>query len=168
MAAAIPHGGSGTLAALNFLEENTMSDWKSNLITDSKGILDVIRNTRTIAVLGIKPESHDGQPAFYVAAHMASAGYEVIPVPVYFPDVKEILGKPVFRKIVEIGRPVDMVNVFRRPNDINQHIDDILAAKPKSVWFQLGIRNDEAARKFAEAGIKVVQDRCLMVEHRHV
>jgi len=57
-----------------------------------------------------------------------------------------------------------MVNVFRRPGDIPQHVDDILAAKPKSVWFQLGIRNDEAARKFAEAGIKVVQDRCLMVE----
>ncbi|HEX6176869.1 MAG TPA: CoA-binding protein [Thermoanaerobaculia bacterium] len=145
-----------------------MAEWQSNLITDSKGILDVIRNTKTIAVLGIKPESHDGQPAFYVPAHMASAGYEVIPVPVYFPDVKEILGKPVFRKVAEIGRPIDMVNVFRRPNDINQHIDDIIAAKPKSVWFQLGIRNDEAARKFAEAGIKVVQDRCLMVEERRL
>ena len=141
-----------------------MADWKSNLITDSKGILDVVRQTRTIAVLGIKPESHAGQPAYYVAAHMDAAGYEVIPVPVYFPDAKEILGKPVFRTVAGIGRPVDMVNVFRRPNDINQHIDDILAAKPKSVWFQLGIRNDEAARRFAEAGIKVVQDRCLMVE----
>ena len=84
---------------------------------------------------------------------------------VYFPDAKEILGRPVFRTVASIGRPVDMVNVFRRPHDINQHIDDILAAKPKSVWFQLGIRNDEAARRFAEAGIKVVQDRCLMVEH---
>ena len=76
-----------------------MAEWQSNLITDSKGILDVIRNTKTIAVLGIKPESHDGQPAFYVPAHMASAGYEVIPVPVYFPDVKEILGKPVFLQL---------------------------------------------------------------------
>ena len=57
-----------------------------------------------------------------------------------------------------------MVNVFRRPNDIPPHVDDIIAAKPKSVWFQLGIRNDEAARRLAEAGIKVVQDRCLMVE----
>ena len=145
-----------------------MSDWQSNLITDSKGILDVIRNTKTIAVLGIKPESHDGQPAFYVAAHMANAGYDIIPVPVYFPDVTEILGKQVFRKVAEVGRPIDMVNVFRRPHDINQHIDDILAARPKSVWFQLGIRNDEAARKFAEAGIKVVQDRCLMVEERRL
>ena len=145
-----------------------MADWQSNLISDSKGILDVLRATKSIAVLGIKPESHADQPAHYVPAHMQAAGYEVIPVPVYFPEATEILGKPVFRTVAAIGRPVDMVNVFRRPNDINQHIDDILAAKPKSVWFQLGIRNDEAAQKLAEAGIKVVQDRCLMVEEgRH-
>ncbi|HET7707254.1 MAG TPA: CoA-binding protein [Thermoanaerobaculia bacterium] len=141
-----------------------MTDWQSNIINDSKGILAVLRETRTIAVLGIKPETHSGQPAYYVPAHMAAAGYEIIPVPVYFPDVTEILGRKVFRKISEIGRPVDMVNVFRRPGDIPPHVDDIIAAKPKSVWFQLGIRNDEAARKLAEAGIKVIQDRCLMVE----
>jgi predicted CoA-binding protein len=140
------------------------ADWKSNLINDTKGILQLIKDTKTIAVLGIKPESHGDQPSHYVPAHMAAAGYEIIPVPVYFPDIKQILGRPVFRKISEIGRPVDMVNVFRRPNDIPPHVDDIIAAKPKSVWFQLGIRNDEAARRLAEAGIKVVQDRCLMVE----
>ncbi|HEX7418999.1 MAG TPA: CoA-binding protein [Thermoanaerobaculia bacterium] len=141
-----------------------MTEWKTNLITDSKGILDVIRDTKTIAVLGIKPESHADQAAHYVPAHMAAAGYEVVPVPVYYPDVTEILGKRVFRKLTDIKSPIDMVNVFRRPNDIPPHVDDIIAAKPKSVWFQLGIRNDEAAQALAEAGIKVVQDRCLMVE----
>jgi predicted CoA-binding protein len=141
-----------------------MTDWKTNLITDSKGILDVIRDTKTIAVLGIKPETHADQAAFYVPAHMAAAGYEVVPVPVYYPDVTEILGKHVFRKLTDIKSPIDMVNVFRRPNDIPPHVDDIIAAKPKSVWFQLGIRNDAAAQALAEAGIKVVQDRCLMVE----
>ncbi|HEX8154856.1 MAG TPA: CoA-binding protein [Thermoanaerobaculia bacterium] len=145
-----------------------MSDWKANLITDPNAIRDLIASTKTIAVLGIKPETHSEQAGFYVPAHMAAAGYEVIPVPVYYPDVTEILGKPVFRKLTEIGRPIDMVNVFRRPKDIDQHVDDILAAKPKSVWFQLGIRNDEAAQRFAEAGIKVVQDRCLMVEEGRV
>lgn len=95
---------------------------------------------------------------------MDRAGYEIIPVPTYFPDVTEIMGKRVYRTLAEIGRPIDMVNVFRRPGDIPPHVDDILAAKPKYVWFQLGIRNDEAAQKLAEAGIKVVQDRCLMVE----
>lgn len=141
-----------------------MTDWKQNLITDPAGIATMLRGTKTIAVLGIKPESHAGQAAHYVPAHMAAAGFEIIPVPVYYPDVTEILGQPVFRTLAAVGRPIDMVNVFRRPSDIPPHVDDILAAKPKYVWFQLGIRNDEAAQKLAEAGIQVVQDRCLMVE----
>ena len=141
-----------------------MTDWKTNLINDGEGIRRILSETKTIAVLGIKPESHGDQAAHYVPAHMAAAGYDVIPVPVYYPEVTEILGKKVVRKLADIGRPVDMVNVFRRPSDIPPHVDDILAAKPKFVWFQLGIRNDEAAQKLAEAGIKVVQDRCLMVE----
>ncbi|PYQ60730.1 MAG: CoA-binding protein [Acidobacteria bacterium] len=141
-------------------------DWKTNVIEDTKTMRDIIRQTKTIAVLGIKPESHADQPAHYVPAHMAAAGYEIIPVPVYYPDVTEILGKKVYRKLRDVGRPIDMVNVFRRSKDIPPHIDDIIAAKPNSVWFQLGIRNDEAARRLAEAGIKVIQDRCLMVEER--
>jgi predicted CoA-binding protein len=141
-----------------------MADWQANLITDADGIGQVIRDTKVIAVLGIKPESHADQAAHYVPAHMAAAGFDVVPVPVYYPEVAEILGKPVVRKLADIGRPIDMVNVFRRPADIPQHVDEILAAKPKSVWFQLGIRNDEAAEKLARAGIKVVQDHCLMVE----
>ena len=141
-----------------------MTNWQTNLVTDAAGIAQMLRDTKTIAVLGIKPETHSDQAAHYVPAHMAAAGYEIIPVPVYYPDVTEILGKKVFRKLNEIGRPVDMINVFRRPSDIPPHVDEILAAKPKFVWFQLGIRNDEAAQKLAEAGIKVVQDRCLMVE----
>lgn len=148
----------------DLLSSPPMTDWKSNLIHDAAGIEQVLRDTKTIAVLGIKPESHGDQAAYYVPAHMAAAGYQVIPVPVYFPEVTEILGKKVFRKLADIDGPVDMVNVFRRPNDIPQHVDDMLAKKPKYVWFQLGIRNDEAAQKLAEAGIKVVQDRCLMVE----
>ena len=141
-----------------------MADWKTNLITDARGIVEMLRDTRTIAVLGIKPETHGDQPAHYVPAHMDRAGYDIIPVPVYYPDVTEILGKPVFRSLAAVGRPIDMVNVFRRPNDIPPHTDDILAAKPKYVWLQLGIRHDAVAQRLAEAGIKVVQDRCLMVE----
>ena len=141
-----------------------MSDWKQNLLEDSSKILELIRQTRSIAVLGIKPETHADQAAHYVPAFMARAGFEIIPVPVYYPEVREILGKPVFRNLGQIGRPIDMVNVFRRPKDIDQHIDEILNAKPRSVWMQLGIRNEAAAQHFAEAGIQVVQDRCLMVE----
>jgi uncharacterized protein len=150
------------------LSSRPMNNWKENLIEQTAAIQDLLRHTKTIAVLGIKPESHADQAAHYVPAHMAAAGYEVIPIPVYYPEVTEILGKRVFRKLTEIGRPIDMVNVFRRPADIPQHVDDILTAKPKIVWFQLGIRNDEAAQRLAEAGIKVVQDRCLMVEERQM
>src|SRR5437660_2151877 len=141
-----------------------MTNWRTNLVNDADGIREMLQATKSIAVLGIKPESHADQAAHYVPAHMAAAGYDVIPVPVYYPDVTEILGKKVVRKLADIEGPVDMVNVFRRPNDIPQHVDDIVAKKPKYVWFQLGIRNDEAAQQLAEAGIKVVQDRCLMVE----
>ena len=141
-----------------------MDDWKTNIIEDSRGVLDILRDTKTIAVLGIKPESHGAQPAHYVPAHMSRTGYDLIPVPVYYPEVTEIHGNPVHRTLASIGWPVDMVNVFRRPQDIPPHVEDILAAKPRYVWFQLGIRNEEAAQKLAQAGIKVVQDRCLMVE----
>lgn len=127
---------------------------------------DLLAETARIAVLGIKPESHSAQPAFYVPKYMADAGCEIVPVPVYYPDVTEILGQPVYRSLTAIPGEIDMVNVFRRPDDIGKHTIDILEKKPHSVWFQLGIRNDDAAEKFARAGIKVVQDLCLMVEHR--
>ena len=140
----------------------------ANILTTADQIADLIRETKTIAVLGIKPESHAGQPAFYVSKYMQNAGYTIIPVPVYYPDVTEILGERVYRKLTDIPAEVDMVNVFRRPQDITQHVDDIIAKRPKSVWFQLGIVNDAAADKIAAAGIKVVQDKCLMVEHRYL
>jgi predicted CoA-binding protein len=138
----------------------------NNLIEDEAGIRAVVQASKRVAVLGIKTEQQDGQPAFYVAQYLESAGVEVVPVPVYYPDVTHILGKPVFRRLVDIPGDIDLVDVFRRPQDIDQHVDDILAKKPKAVWFQSGIRNDAAAEKLARAGIKVVQDRCLMVDHR--
>ncbi len=141
-------------------------DWRSNILTTDDQVRALLNGTRRIAVLGIKPESHATQPAFYVSKYMADAGYDIIPVPVYYPEVMEILGKSVYRSLTDIPGDIDMVNVFRRPDDIRKHSVEILAKKPASVWFQLGIRNDEAAETFARAGIKVVQDLCLMVEHR--
>ncbi|OLE52926.1 MAG: CoA-binding protein [Acidobacteria bacterium 13_1_20CM_3_53_8] len=140
--------------------------WKENIIDDDKGLRDLLAGTKRIAVLGIKTEEQSYQPAFYVPRYMASAGFEIIPVPVYFPEVTEILGQKVYRKLMDVPGEIDLVNVFRRSHDINKHIEDILAKKPKAVWFQSGIRNDAAAEKFARDGIQVVQDRCLMVEHR--
>jgi predicted CoA-binding protein len=137
-----------------------------NILRTDNEIRELLKATKTIAVLGIKPESHASQPAFYVPKYMADAGYEIIPVPVYYPGVTEILGKKVYRDLSDVPGEIDLVNVFRRSEDIPKHTLEILAKKPKAVWFQLGIRNDEVAEKLADAGIKVVQDLCLMVEHR--
>jgi uncharacterized protein len=141
-------------------------DWKENLVESAAQIRELIVQTRRIAVLGIKTEAQAGQPSVYVPQYLLRAGFEIIPVPVYYPEVTEILGAPVYRRLVDIPVDVDLVDVFRRPQDIDEHVDDILAKKPKGVWFQSGIRNDRAAERFARAGIQVVQDRCLMVEHR--
>lgn len=143
-----------------------MSDWRDNLISSPDDVARIVRENKRIAVLGIKTEAQRDQPAFYVPEYMARAGYDIVPVPVYFPDVTEILGRPVYRTVSAVPAPVEMVNVFRRPRDIPPHVEDILAARPRVVWLQLGIRHDEAAETLAKSGIQVVQDRCLLVEHR--
>ena len=141
-------------------------DWRSNLIENTSGVKELLAATKRVAVLGIRSEQHASRPAFYVPQYLASAGLDVIPVPVYDLHVAEILGRKVYHKLADIPGEVDLVDVFRRSEDIPPHLDDILAKMPKSVWFQSGIRNDEAAERLARAGIKVVQDRCLMVDHR--
>ena len=139
-------------------------DWQKNILESDAEIRELLENTKTIAVVGIKMESY--QPAFYVPQYMKTVGYKIVPVPVYYPDATEILGEKVYRNLVNIPQEIDLVNVFRRPNDVAKHAEDILAKKPKAVWLQSGIRNDEVAETLAKAGIKVVQDACLMVEHR--
>ena len=141
-------------------------NWQHNYITQTERIRELLVDTKTIAVLGIKTEAQAGQPAFYVPQYMHNAGFKIIPVPIYYPEVTQILGQKVYRKLAEIPVEVDMVNVFRRPQDIPPHLEDILAKKPKSVWMQLGISHDAVAEELAQAGIRVVQDRCLMVDHR--
>jgi predicted CoA-binding protein len=136
-----------------------MDGWRDNLVDSAEGIEAILRECRRIAVLGIKTEAQRNRPAFYVPEYMARAGYDIVPVPVYFPEATAIMGRPVYRKLADVPQPVDMVNVFRRSHDIPQHVPDILAAHPKVVWIQTGIRNDAVAEALARAGIKVVQDR---------
>lgn len=143
-------------------------NWKENLIQSPADIRELILQSRRIAVLGIKTEAQADQPAFYVPKYLAAAGFELIPVPVYYPEVTAILHQPVYRRLMEIPGNIDLLDVFRRSQDISGHLEDILAKGPTAVWFQSGIRNDMAAETLAKAGIKVVQDRCLMVEHRLV
>ena len=138
------------------------------ILHSSKDVQGVLRDAKRVAVLGIKPESQRSAPAFYVPNYLARVGYDVVPVPVYYPDVTEILGKPVYRTLAEIPGEIDLVVVFRKSSDIPPHVDDIIAKKPKAVWFQAGIRHDDSAQRMADAGIDVVQDRCTMVEHRGI
>lgn len=141
-------------------------NWRENILTTRAEIRDLLNATRTIAVLGIKTEAQAGQPAFYVPRYLQTAGFQIIPVPVYYPEATRILGQQVYRRLVDIPVDIDLVNVFRRSPEVPPHVEDILAKMPKAVWLQSGIRNDAAAEILATAGIKVVQDRCLMVDHR--
>jgi uncharacterized protein len=146
----------------------TMADWKENLLERDDRIRALLATVKRVAVLGIKTEEQADQAAFYVPQFLQQSGVEVIPVPVYYPDVKTILGRPVVRKVADVPGPVDLVDVFRRPSDVAKHVDELVAAKPRAVWLQKGIRNDAAAEALAKAGIQVVQDRCLMVEWRRL
>ena len=121
-----------------------------------------------MAVLGIKTEEQSDQPAFYVPQYLKGAGVQVVPVPVYYPDVTEILGEKVVRKVADAPGEIDIVDVFRRSGDVAGHLPDLLAKKPRAVWLQSGIRDDRTAEALARAGILVVQDRCLMVDYRAV
>jgi uncharacterized protein len=136
------------------------------IIEHEADIAALVRSLRRVAVLGIKTEAQSNQPAFYVPAHLAAAGIEVVPVPVYYPAVTHILGHPVFRALADVPGELDLVDVFRRPQDLAAHLPDLLAKRPRAVWLQQGIREDAFAQRLADAGIDVVQDRCLMVDHR--
>lgn len=143
-------------------------EWKNNLITSDAGIRELLAQTQRVAVLGMRPERYPHKPAFYVPAALAEMGLEIVPVPVYDRDVRTVLGQPVYDSLAAIPGPIDVVNVFRRSEDIPAHLDDMLACKPRAAWFQVGIRNGQVAEALARAGIKVVQDRCLMVEYRRL
>jgi predicted CoA-binding protein len=144
-----------------------MDEWRRNLIEDDENrIAALLESARRVAVLGIKTEAQSGQPAYYVPATLQKMGLQIVPVPVYFPAVQEILGEKVYRKVSEVPGEIDIVDVFRRSGDVAQHLPDLLAKHPRAVWLQSGIRDDRTAESLARAGILVVQDRCLMVEYR--
>jgi predicted CoA-binding protein len=142
-------------------------EWQANLIADDAGLTRILRETRSIAVLGAKGDA--AQPAFYVPAYLKAHGYRVLPVnPTRTGE--RILGEAVVATLADLREPTDVIEVFRRPQFLQAHAAEIvrLAWKPAVVWFQLGIRNDGAAETLARAGIRVVQDRCMMPEHRRL
>ena len=140
---------------------------RTHLIDDDEGLTRVLREARTVAVLGAKLDPHE--PAHYVPAYLQSRGYRIVPVNPLFAGQK-ILGATVFGTLADLTEPVDVIEVFRRPENLPGHAREILALpwRPRAVWFQLGIRHDGAATQLARAGIDVIQDRCMMPEHRRL
>ena len=138
------------------------------LLQSDAELRELLARVRRIAVLGIKTEAQRGQPAIEVPRYLERAGFDIVPVPVYYPEVTEILRRPVYRTLMEVPGDIDLVDVFRRPKDLAMHLDDILAKRPGAVWLQAGIRDDAFAAALTAAGIDVVQDRCLMVDHRNL
>jgi len=145
-----------------------MHDPADLILEDDASIHRLLGGARRVAVLGMRSEARADLPAHDVPRYLAGAGFDVVPVPVYEPDVTHILGRPVFRRVRDVPPPIDLVLVFRRPADIPAHLEDLIAARPGAVWFQSGIRNDAAALRLASEGIRVVQDRCAKVEHRRM
>jgi uncharacterized protein len=139
--------------------------WRANLITSADEARAIAAGARRIAVIGCKTERHAGQPAFDVPFVLQKDGVRIVPVPVYYPEVIEILGEPVVRDLKKVG-PVDILDVFRRPQDVPGHVADILAMDPRPgcVWLQSGCGNAEAEEALARAGVRVVSDRCLKVD----
>ncbi len=135
-------------------------------INDAR-LREILTASPTVAVLGIHREPE--KAAFYVPEYLHDEGYRVIGVNPAFID-ETLFGEKVRATLSEIREPIDIVDVFRRPDAIPTHVDDILAMtpRPKVVWFQLGIKHDEAAKQLEEAGITVVQNRCTLADHQRL
>jgi predicted CoA-binding protein len=135
------------------------------LLEDDAALRGLIDATHSIAVLGIK--AGEGDDAFRVPRYLQRAGFRILPVN---PKLERVLDEPVAARLAAIDEPFDLVNVFRDARHLPAHVDEILALPrhPAAVWFQLGIRDDASAARLAAAGLDVVQDRCLMVEHRRL
>ena len=144
-------------------------DWQRLLVEDDAGLRQVLETARRVAVLGIKDERRPYEAAHYIARYLQEAGYEVEGIN---PGVTETLGIRVRPNLADVDPPVELLDVFRNAGNIPAHVDEVLALpperRPRIFWMQLGIRHDEAARRLAQAGIQVVQDRCILVEHRRL
>lgn len=130
---------------------------------DVRTATEILKTARTIAVLGMKGGDDPASPAHAVPTYLASHGYTVVPVN---PKLAAAGYPGAVASLRDLPSPPDVVQVFRRANAIDAHVDEIIAARPKAAWFQLGIRNDAAAARLRDAGITVVQDRCMYRDHR--
>jgi uncharacterized protein len=124
-------------------------------------ITDLLRNSKTIAVVGLSSDPR--RPSHEVAAYLQAAGYKIIPVN---PNESEVLGERSYPRLEDIREPIDIVDVFRRSEEVPPVADSAIAIKAKALWLQQGITNEAAAEKAHAAGLLVVEDACLFVEHK--
>ena len=144
-----------------------MSDWRGHLVSDDAGLTAIFREAKTVAVVGAKDDP--AEPAHYVPAYLHARGYRILPVNPKLTG-RRLHDVATVARVADLPEPVDVIEVFRRPEYLAGHAAEILALpwRPRAVWFQLGIRNDSAAETLAREGIRVVQDRCMMPEHRRL
>ncbi len=127
---------------------------------DDEAIRRLLEKVRRIAVVGLSPKPH--RDSHRVARYLLESGYEIVPV---YPREEQILGQKVHRRVQDVAGAVDLVDVFRRSEDLPEVIDDAITARAGALWLQLGCIDEDGARRARDAGLTVVMDRCLMVEH---
>jgi predicted CoA-binding protein len=129
-------------------------------MTDIQTIRRILKEYRTVAIVGLSANWY--RPSFFAAKYLQDHGFRVIPVT---PTYQEILGEQCYARLEDIPEPVDVVDLFQRSEDVPPHVDAAIKIGAKVVWMQLGIVNEEAARKARDAGLEVVMDRCMKIEY---
>ena len=124
-------------------------------------IFDILTKYKTIAVVGLS--SNPARPSHGVAEYLQSAGYQIIPVN---PNETDVLGEPSYASLDEVPQKIEIVEIFRRPEEVSPVVDTAIRAGAKVVWMQLGILNEAAAEKAQAAGLTVVMDACMLIEHK--
>ncbi|WP_293909753.1 CoA-binding protein [Deinococcus sp.] len=137
------------------------------VLTATQDVVRVLRDSRTVAVIGFHPD--EIKPAHYVPEYLDRQGYKVYGInPALASRGASAFGHPVLSRLAELNVPIDVVEIFRRSDKVKDHLADILAMSPppKVVWLQLGIRDDAVAAELSKLGIEVIQNRCMLADHR--
>ena len=140
-----------------------LQNWPDFKKTAMNTVRDILENSKVIAVVGLSPKPH--RDSHEVAKYLQGQGYRIVPV---YPRADTILGEKVYPDLASIPEKVDVVDIFRRSEDVPPVVEQAIDIGAKAVWMQLGIVNEEAAAKAREAGLGVVMDRCMLVEHRNL
>lgn len=128
-------------------------------------VVSILRDCRTVAVVGLSPKTH--RDSYHVAEYLQQQGYRIVPIN---PQATEILGERCWPSLTEAAKhiPIDLVDVFRNSADVPPIAEEAIAIGAKALWLQLGVRHDEAAACASKAGLQVVQERCILVEHQRL